>query len=813
MRGAARSGLLALLLGSCGGERAEPPWRVRLWEAPGVLTTPAPDAPRVLVAEDFARRPEGWHVLTDQRAVLAVEGEALRLEPGREGEREYLTLGGSGGSLYTLVEVEPDTTYAFRGTLRARGVEPEGEEFHGATFWVGEFSRRGTPAELFAGGGWVDRTHAIASAHGEDGWRERAFVFRTLPSTKALALGCILSVNEPLKAGAVDFDRLELAQVDEREHWEYEAARAVAEQHRGEAPFPAGDWRARRSVGAMFGFEQRPAILLLPGDALELELHAPRGDLKFRMGLGLWPPASRAGGSRLLLDLEGEAWHDEDVVALGPRDSLDEQTWQAFSGTLPPGLGDTFRLKLRCEGDLPLVLGAPELVGDAPPQRRPNVVLVSIDTLRADRVGAYGATSGATPQLDALAAEALLFQDMTANAPYTLPAHASLFSGQFPRVHGVEDKGRVLATTRSPVLARTLGAHGYRTAAFTSAVFLTPEFGFAQGFDGFTTIDPFRHEDSRFFEELATTRPEQELTDERRRAGLAPVFTWLERHRAEPFFLFLHTYEVHDYDPPRAEEPCPVEGCGIAALDYREFLLKKNRREPFPGTERERAHIGHLYDQALRHVDTGVGRLLAELARLGLEDETLVVVTSDHGEELFERGHLQHGKSLQGEQLSIPLILRVPGEAPRRVATPAMQVDLVPTLLARLGLPADVRVQGVDLLARVAPRPLWSEVNDAFAHQSSVRDGGWKLLHAPRGAEVVFPAAFEWRLFDLARDPGELEDLAAREPARRAALQELHGRFAAELETRATELGPLGDAEALDEAMQKLLDDMGYGGH
>ena len=812
MRCTPGAALLACVLGACGERADEQPWRVRLWEAAGTLSAPSAQPPRVRVGEDFAARPAGWHVLTDQHAVLAVEGEALRLEPGREEARDFLTLSGRGGALYTLLEVEPDTTYAFRGTLRARGVEPEGAEFHGATFWVGEFSRRGTPAELFAGGGWVDRTHAIASAHGEEGWRERAFVFRTLPSTKALALGCLLSVNESLKAGAVDFDRLELAEVDEREFFEYEAARAVAEQHRGEPPFAAGDWRARRSVGAMLGFEQRPAILLLPGEMLELELRKPAGALEFRMGLGPWP-AARAGGARLLLDLEGEAWNDEEVVAFSSSDVRAGSAWQSFSGTLPPELADTFRLKLRCEGDLPLVLGAPELVGVAPERRRPNVVLVSIDTLRADRVGAYGATGGATPQLDALAARALLFQDMTANAPYTLPAHASLFSGQFPSVHGVEDKGRVLATTRSPILARTLAAHGYRTAAFTSAVFLTPEFGFAQGFDTFTTIDPFRHAGSRFFEELVTTRPGQALTPERRQAGLAPVLTWLAAHRDEPFFLFLHTYEVHDYDPPRAEEPCPVAGCGIAGLDYREFLLKKNRREPFPGEARERAHIGHLYEQALRHVDTGVGRLLAELARLGLEEETIVVVTSDHGEELFERGHLQHGKTLQREQLAIPLIVRVPGEAPRALSQPAMQVDLVPTLLARLGLPPDPRVQGVDLLGKLAPRPLWSEVNDAFARQSSVREGSWKLLHAPPGAEVVFPADFEWRLHDLERDPGELRDLAAEEPERLAALRALHERFTDELEARAAELGPLGDAAALDAAMQELLDDMGYGGH
>lgn len=803
--------LVVLALGGAGcgrvpGSASGAPWRVRLWEAPGVLASVPPRAPVSLLSEDFTQPLSDWHVLTDQRDVLTVAAGALRQTQGREGERDFLTLSGTLGAVYRVLAVEPDTTYAFRGTLRARALSGADEAFFGATFWVGEFSRAGTPAELFANGGWVDRHHGIPSARGEEGWRERALVFRTQPTTRALVVGCVLAVDAPLTAGEVDFDRLELSAVDPREFWEYEAAREVARRHRGEPPLPAGDWRARRSVSAMFGFEERPSILLLPGEKLALTVRVPEHEPELVLAAAPWPPAFRAGVAGELV-----VQHESGLMRTGVKAAaaLTEIQWSRVAwGQADAGAEVT--LVLACQGELPLVVGAPELVGRAPSARPPSVILVSIDTLRADKVGAYGATSGATPHLDALAARATVFTDVSANAPYTLPAHSTLFSGQFPSVHGVEDKGRVLSSRRSPVLARELAAHAYRTQAFTSAVFLTPQFGFAQGFDGFSIVDPFRHAESRFFEELARTAPEQGLTPHLREGGMARVGQWLEQHADEPFFLFLHTYEVHDYDPPRAGEPCPVAGCGIAGLDYREFLLKKKTPQPFPGTERERAHIGHLYDQALAHVDRELGRLLAELARLGLEDETIVAVTSDHGEELFERGFLQHGKSLHRENLAIPWILRVPGAPPARLAQPAMQVDLLPTLLGRLGLAVDARVQGRDLLGAGGAAPLWSEVNDAFARQTSLRAGDWKLVHAPPDAPVAFPAAQEWRLYDLARDPWEREEASARAPERLAELRELHGRLRAELAQRAEALGPLEDDGELEQAFQELLDDLGY---
>jgi arylsulfatase len=468
------------------------------------------------------------------------------------------------------------------------------------------------------------------------------------------------------------------------------------------------------------------------------------------------------------------------------------------------------RLELGVEGSLPGVFGAPQIHARSAPAPGWNVLFVSIDTLRADRVGARGGGSSATPVLDALARESLVFTDVTANAPYTLPAHATLFSGQFPSVHGVEDRDRLLSPRRSPILARELAARGWRTQAFAAGGFLAPELGFQAGFDGFSIADPLRHPGSAYFGEFARHYPDQDITRWTPSPGTSPVRSWLAAHAAEPFFLFLHTYEVHDYDPPPGTLACARTGCSSSLSDFRELLFPR-KPEPFPGTEEDRAHLLHLYDAALRHVDAQLGELLDDLRRLGLLERTLVLVTSDHGEEWFERGRLQHGKTLYDELLCIPWILRVPGRAPRAIATPAMQVDVMPTLLGALGLPLDARMQGVDLLAGTPrPRPRWAEVDDKFASKVSLRAGAWKLVHGPPEAEVVLRNERAWELYDLAHDPGETRDLSGSEPARLAELQRQLEAFGEHLHALGEALGPVGSGAALDEGTHRLLEHLGY---
>jgi arylsulfatase A-like enzyme len=804
--------LAVLALAACGSREPAPP-RVRLTERAGTLRAPAavPLEPRAaLLREDFAAAPADWIVITDREDVLAVDATALRQTYGREGERTFLTLGGRAGALYCMLPVQGDTPYLFRGVLRARGVVPLARPFSGATFWIAEASLSGSPSELFEREKRFDRRLPVASAAGEEGWVSRTVAFRTGPRTRTLIVGCLLTVGEPIERGEVDFDEVVLERIPERELWEFEAAEAVAAAHRGAELPAAGAWAERRRVDAMVAAEQRPAVLCFPGERLEFELELPPGDPVFRCGLAPWPRAARAATGPLVyrVRVDGVECLRASTAPRAPADT----SWQDVEVELDSYAGRRVRLELGLEGPLPGLFGSPEVLDRAAAPAGWNVLLVSIDTLRADRVGAYGAATGATPHVDALAREGVLFEDASANAPYTLPAHATLFSGQFARVHGVEDRGRLLSPGRSPVLARMLAARGYRTQAFAAGGFLAPDFGFHAGFDGFAIVDPLRHPGSRYFADFRREYPEQNPSAWEAEPGVERVKRWIGAHVDEAFFLFLHTYEVHDYDPPPGTTACASEGCTSSLADHRELLFPR-RTEKLPGTPEDRAHLGHLYDAALRHVDAELGAILAELERLGLARRTLVVVTSDHGEELFERGHLQHGKTLYDEVLRIPLVLRVPGAAPRSVSTPAMQVDVAPTILAALGFPLDPRMQGLDLLGETrGPRSIWAEVDDHFVQKASLRLDGWKLVHGPQGAAVSIPNEREWELYDLAGDPGEQRDVAEREPARLAKLRAELEAFEAHLRVAGEALGPIESGSELDERMERLLDHLGYGG-
>lgn len=808
----ALAGALLALAGCGGGGGEDAPERVRLTDLASELRALAPTPPFPVLREDFERVPEGWHVLTDLQAPLGGDPTRLTVQAAREGERAFVSLGGPRGALYRVVPVEPDTPYLFEGELRARELAPPVE---GARFWLAELSADGAPAELFAPGrDPIVRRHPLAPAAGSEGWQARRASFRTGPATRALLVMCQLWLPNPAKGegdlarGAADFEGLTLARVSEHELWELEAARAVAAAYRGDALPAPGDARARRRVDAMLAAEQRPSLLCLPGESLRVTLTVPRAEPRFEAGFAPWPAGFRPGGAATgWLRVDGqELWRG----VLPAADALAQCGWQELALELAPFAGRRVTLELGAEGALPVVFGAPVVRAGAPASLPWNVLFVSIDTLRSDRVGAYGATSGATPRLDALARQALVFEDMSANAPYTLPAHASLFSGQYPSVHAVEDEGFPLAPARSPVLARILAEGGWRTQAFTAAGFLTPDFGFHAGFDGFSIRDPLRHPGSKFFRDFAAIHPEQ---------GAAPaepagagVRRWIRAHAGEPFFLFVHTYEVHDYDPPPGTLACAAQGCTSTLTDFGPLTLKDKNRAPFPGTAVDRAHLGHLYDAALRHVDGELGGLLDELEASGIAERTLVVVTSDHGEELFERGFLQHGKSLHREVLAIPLLVRVPGRAAERLTTPAMQVDVAPTILAALGLPRDGRMQGRDLLGTSrAPRPVWSEVDDARARQQSLRDGRWKLVHATTDATVRFPGAREWSLYDVVDDAGELRDLSESEGAELARLRHQLEAFHAELHEESERLGAPPISE-VDDATLQLLENLGYGG-
>ena len=368
----------------------------------------------------------------------------------------------------------------------------------------------------------------------------------------------------------------------------------------------------------------------------------------------------------------------------------------------------------------------------APSPPRPSIVLISIDTLRSDRLPAWsGRRDLATPAIDRLVRDGLLFERAFAEVPLTLPSHASLLTGLLPPAHGVRDNiGFTVDAARTPLLQQRLRDLGYSTGAAVSAEVLAKRTGIAAGFDFYDAPAPFSAE--------APGRPGATHTAERPGGEtVEAALRFLDGVGSQPFFLFVHLYEPHaPYRPPAA-------------------MLA---RYPDP------------YDGEIAAADDLVGRLLGELDRRGLYDRALVVLLSDHGEGLGDHGEDEHGLLLYREAIQVPLVTKLPGgqRAGERVRRNVGLIDVAPTVLALLQVPDAGALPGISLLATgvpVADRAIYSETMYPFIHfgwsdQASIVSGDRHLIEGLRP-----------ELFDLAGDPSERTDLASAERRQLSAMR------------------------------------------
>lgn len=360
--------------------------------------------------------------------------------------------------------------------------------------------------------------------------------------------------------------------------------------------------------------------------------------------------------------------------------------------------------------------------GSPKPKDRYNILLISVDTLRADRLGCYGASAVETPAMDRLAADGVRFANAFSPVPLTLPAHWTVLTGLEPWEHGVIDNGMALPAPPAVTLAERLAAAGYDTAAFVAAFVLHRSFGLSRGF---SVYDDGPAADAALDQTLHATAPADE------RVGRA--LDWLRRDRQRPFFLWLHLFDPHaPYEPPPA----------FRAL-----------------------YAGRHYDGEVAFVDTQIGRLLAGLERAGLSGKTLVVLLSDHGEGLGEHGEQTHGVLLYDATLHVPLLLRLPGVLPagavRRDAVTL--ADVTPTVLALAGLTPGAEGDGIDLFA---PRAEKTARRLAAISESPRRRFGWAGLTAIRAGAWKYILSPRPELYRIADDPRELTDLVAVDPAR-----------------------------------------------
>jgi len=369
----------------------------------------------------------------------------------------------------------------------------------------------------------------------------------------------------------------------------------------------------------------------------------------------------------------------------------------------------------------------------------PNILLISIDTLRRDHLGCYGYRRATTPCIDKLARRGVLYERPNSTSSWTLPAHTSLLTGLYPAFHGVQDDG-VSLPEEIPTLAGNLKSDGYRTLAVVSHLYVSSRFGLNRGFDVF---------DDELIDGGVRNPVAAEVVD--RALARMP-----SAESAEPWFAFLHFFDPHwDYSPPppfdrRFTVPSyrgPIDGTMRSMTPY----LVPGRRMGAADLQ----HLIDLYDGEIAYVDAQIGRLLDELDSRHLLENTVIVLTGDHGEEFKEHGLLGHGQTLYAEQLRVPLIIAGPTGLPEGAHSreTVSLVDLAPTLLALAGAEPLPETAGVSLLKReqLPDRVVFSESIRFGNEMRCARVGPYKMIHYLQGDRRFF--------FDLRADPGEQRPL------------------------------------------------------
>jgi len=414
-----------------------------------------------------------------------------------------------------------------------------------------------------------------------------------------------------------------------------------------------------------------------------------------------------------------------------------------------------------------MALTALRSAAETPAKPAVNVILITIDTLRADHVGCYGYKQIKTPNIDSLAADGARFEHAFAVVPVTLPSHSSMLTGTYPMLSGMHDFSANKLSSQLPTLAAVLKQAGYATGAVIGSAVLDSRFGLNQGFDF-------------YYDHFDFSRLEESNLDEMERPGNVVAdlaLDWLSKNSQKKFFLWMHLYDPHyPYRPP----------------------------EPYLHEYAE-----HPYDGEIAFADEQVGRLVRYLKDKGLYQNTLIVLSGDHGESLGEHGEKTHGFFIYNATMHVPLIIRLPENAAARTVTDLVSlVDLMPTVLAALGLEIPLQVQGRSLLPELRgdktdrTRDLYGETFLPRLHFN------WSELRATENAKYHFIDAPRPELYDLAKDPGEIHNLF---PEKKAVAEEMRSKLTVLI--REYSAGKeMAEKTGLDPALMERLKSLGYAG-
>lgn len=394
------------------------------------------------------------------------------------------------------------------------------------------------------------------------------------------------------------------------------------------------------------------------------------------------------------------------------------------------------------------------------------IILISIDTCRADYLSCYGYPRRTTPNIDALAQEAVLFSNVYTPVPITLPAHSSMLTGTIPPYHGVHYNLNYRLSSSNLTLAEIMHQHGYRTAAIIGAFVLDSLFGLDQGFDTYN---------DQYLEPI-----ESMVGGNERRAAEVTHFAcdFLEEHGRQPFFLFLHYYDPHfPYEPP----------------------------EPFASVFWNNPYAGEI-----AYTDRSIGVVIEKLKDLGLYDSALIIITGDHGEMLGEHNEYAHGYFIYQSSLKVPLVVKLPGKSEHKKVDDAVGlIDIVPTTLGYLGIAIPGEVQGKDL-SQFFKKKSEIKKNERHIYCESLLptqygctpllglvNDRWKYIQAPRP-----------ELYDISKDPREAENLVNKHP-KRARLLQKHLEMVLQDHVR---IDRSDSKFVLDEESRKRLESLGYVG-
>ncbi|MDA7650931.1 sulfatase, partial [bacterium] len=544
-------------------------------------------------------------------------------------------------------------------------------------------------------------------------------------------------------------------------------------------------WRLRVSLQS----EVRDSVLVRAGGELAFDLEVPPAESapQLRFGVAALPETSRESGdgatmSAWFIDAEvetagkqaGEAELAQGLGALelgsvtvDAKNDRDQRVWREVTFDLSAAAGRTGTLAFRVTDvdDQPdaldaLLVGTPRIEPRDEPPTAPNILLIGVDTLRADHMSAFGYERDTTPNLKALADEGVRFDMARSPAPWTLPSFSSMLTSLYPSAHGAgrggHDEWEAIDPTTVSV-AEVLARNGYETAGIVANGLISPRYGLDQGFD-------------RYRAQWAMESVEKD----------APrVAEFIDGHRATPWLMFWHIMDPHlpyttpaetrerftdaNYDGRFAEGGRGGPTVPFQVLDPRPGRRWYAHEGPPPApdlTEADARYVGDYYDAEIAEMDAGIGVVLEAVRASGQWDRTIVAFVADHGEGLGDHNHYHHGYTLFDDQVHVPMLLRVPGgPAGQVIERPVSTVDLMPTLLGQLGIPTPEDAQGVDRLAPDAPAVDATFIEyptyDSSAQKAWV-EGPFKYLWDPLYQTEA--------LYDFVADPAELVDVKDQHP-------------------------------------------------